>query len=133
MKRLVLAAIVSIAAFATANAAEITYEMRKGGKVTDIIIKGMITQGDDERFNDVVQWLDKGNDNVGTRQEIQVKLDSPGGALAPGLVIAELIRQHGWLVYVSTNTLCGYFDLGQIGDAASRTRERHRHYLCRLP
>ena len=52
MKRLVLAAIVSIAAFAQQMLLKFTYEMRKGGKVTDIIIKGMITQGDDERFND---------------------------------------------------------------------------------
>jgi hypothetical protein len=106
VKRLLLAAIVSIAAFAAANAAEITYE-RKDSKVTDIIIKGMITQDDDTRFDDVVQGLDEGNDNVGTRQQIRVKLDSPGGSLAPGLVIAELIREHGWLVYVSNNTLCG--------------------------
>jgi hypothetical protein len=85
-----------------ANAAEITYAPR-GDKYVDISIHGTIVDGDDQRFRDI----EKAVSAFHSTKTITVMLDGPGGMLGRGLTIGEAIRQHGWMTWVPTYTVCG--------------------------
>jgi ATP-dependent protease ClpP protease subunit len=83
----------------TAHAAQIWVNPAKEhGHV--IHIKGHIEHGDAKQFANVVG-------NAGVRpNDATVYLDSPGGYVMEGMVMARAIKKYGWNTYVGKDTAC---------------------------
>jgi PAN domain len=79
-----------------AFAAEIEVMPGKIQGYTPISIKGGITLGDDERFEQIALGEDKAI----------VFLESPGGLIQPGLQIGKLIKLRGYLTAVPEGSQC---------------------------
>jgi hypothetical protein len=66
----------------------------------EVHMKGEIKAGDDDRF---ARALDAAKVPKG---KATIYLDSAGGLVMPGVVIANIIRRFGWNTYVDANTYC---------------------------
>jgi hypothetical protein len=99
MKRILMTAAALALLTTSAHAAQIWVNPAKEhGHV--IHIKGDIEHGDAKQFANVVG-------NAGVRpNDATVYLDSPGGYVMEGIVMARAIKKYGWNTYVGKDTAC---------------------------
>jgi hypothetical protein len=99
MKRILMTAAALALLTTTAHAAQIWVNPAKEhGHV--IHIRGGIEHGDAKQFANVVG-------NAGVRpNDATVYLDSPGGYVMEGMVMARAIKKYGWNTYVGKDTRC---------------------------
>ena len=79
-----------VAASSDLHAANMTYTPQQNGNGYDIIVDGVITEGDDTEFNRIASV-------IGTKPSV-VTLSGPGGTFN-GLEIGRTIRRLGWSTF----------------------------------
>jgi hypothetical protein len=96
----VVAASVFVAAHSAANAASISSTISKEGKVV-VSIAGAIAEGDADALRSVVKSA-----NESGRLVSGIRLNSPGGSLAEGVRLAEIIRFGKIATVVANGATC---------------------------
>ncbi len=95
-----LVAALSLATCASAaRAADVTYGFRNGQAA--IMLKGEIADGDAMKVSRTMGAIRQAGSNVAV-----LAVDSPGGKVGEGVIIAELVRTQGVSTFIPSNARC---------------------------